>query len=431
MSAAAKFTMELQPGRAKIHITASKNTNKNKEHVLNQKTTRTTTTQCQRHCPHRLVCTISTVSSLSSTPSKHMATHTHTCSPFNAALTRGAAVCCCSSAPPQSLLRLHRQCRWRGGCTHHSATAAGTRRQASGQVSIAANHYNGIAAAQRKTCKASKRFAKAKHTKQTQRRIPPHACLHLSTPFPPFCTPLPAPSVHGTETYFRFCSVLLLFSASAIATACLSFMMPLPRLHTPQRQAQEDRPCGQVGTVCTTATPRNVTSGRCKASKKIAKATRTHTWNSHPNQCTAQWQCRIPSCACFTPPPPPQSSSVSGCTLFHTVVTHSQLDFRTHPRYCNVLLTSSISAMATTASSQIQWSQSLCTALKHSGTGTSKTEARRNGVGAGISFKIAAITGNTYNKDKDSHGKQERRAVHMHQSPFACIPPHPHHIFCF
>ena len=78
VSAAAKFTMELQPGRAKIHITASKNTNKNKEHVLNQKTTRTTTTQCQRHCPHRLVCTISTVSSLSSTPSKHMATHTHT-----------------------------------------------------------------------------------------------------------------------------------------------------------------------------------------------------------------------------------------------------------------------------------------------------------------------------------------------------------------
>ena len=144
----------------------------------------------------------------------------------NAAFTSAFAGCCCPSAPLRLQQPLLRQCRC---CRGYSTTTTSTRRQ--GGTEQQWGHF------QERSEMAPMLFTTARQ----QMRCPmsklhrSHPCLHISrAPPKPRSTSLLHSLPNRCCTDSRYCSVPLLFSASAIAAAPFAPMLLLLRLHTPQ-----------------------------------------------------------------------------------------------------------------------------------------------------------------------------------------------------
>ena len=125
--------------------------------------------------------------------------HTHTRSQTNTALTPASAVCRCSSAHLQLLLLLHRQCHCPQGCANHNAEST---KRAAGLVGYCE---------QRSHLPLFLLCTRAlKRTQQAESHTAIQHCTHD-----------------------KFCSALLLLSASAITAAPSVPMLLLRRLCTP------------------------------------------------------------------------------------------------------------------------------------------------------------------------------------------------------
>ena len=125
--------------------------------------------------------------------------HTHTRSQTNTALTPASAVCRCSSAHLQLLLLLHRQCHCPQGCASHNAEST---KRAAGLVGY---------------CEQRSHLPLFLLCIRALKRAP-QAESHTAMQH---CT------------HDRFCSALLLLSASAITAAPSVPMLLLRRLCTP------------------------------------------------------------------------------------------------------------------------------------------------------------------------------------------------------
>ena len=145
----------------------------------------------------RALVSFSILSFCARTPASHA--HTHTRSQTNTALTPASAVSRCSSAHLQLLLLLHRQCHCPQGCASHNAEST---KRAAGLVGYCE---------QRSHLPLFLLCTRAlKRTQQAESHTAIQHCTHD-----------------------KFCSALLLLSASAITAAPSVPMLLLRRLCTP------------------------------------------------------------------------------------------------------------------------------------------------------------------------------------------------------